>query len=88
MPDSRPPAGFEPLATCPKAKRGRYGARAARAHVGFRAAVELKCLDCVSWDRPEAVRCQIRSCQLWAANRSIFGVPEEAEAESAGVADA
>ncbi len=78
MPDSRPPAGFEPLATCPKSKRTRYGARGARAHVGFRAAVELKCLDCVSWDRPEATRCQIRKCPLWAANRSIFGVPDEA----------
>jgi hypothetical protein len=81
MADQRPPARFEPLATCPKTKRGRYAARAARAHVGFRAAVELKCLDCVSWERPEATRCQIRTCALWAANRSIFGVPEEADGQ-------
>ena len=88
MRDPQPPAGFDPLKTCPSEKRARYAARAARAHVGYRAAVELMCLSCVAWDRPEATRCQIKGCPLYALNRALFGVSGDAGAESEPAADA
>ena len=66
-------AKFEPLQTCPKKERPRWERRAAVADTQPMRAIELKCLDCSSWSRPEAVRCEIRRCALWAFNRRIFG---------------
>ena len=66
-------AGFEPLRTCPKEQRGRWERRAAVAHSQPMRAIELKCLDCAAWYRPEAARCDVTSCPLWAFNRRIFG---------------
>ena len=67
------PAGFEPLLTCPKDKRRRWERRAAVADTQPMRAIELKCLDCCAWSRPEAARCETRGCALWALNRRIFG---------------
>ena len=67
------PTGFEPLQTCPKELRQRWQRRAASAHTQPMRAIELKCLDCAAWYRPEAARCEIRGCALWAFNRRIFG---------------
>ena len=68
---------FQPLRTMPadvpKAHRRFWEKLAAQAETSYRAAVTLKCLDCVAWDRPEAVRCEISGCPLWAFNRRIFG---------------
>ena len=66
-------AGFEPLQTCPKEQRLRWERRAAVAHSQPMRAIELKCMDCVAWYRPEAIRCEIQGCPLWAFNRRIFG---------------
>ncbi len=71
------PEGFDPMATCPAEKRARYAARAARAHQ-YAAAVELKCLECVSWERKEAALCQIKGCPLYALNRARYGGDSEA----------
>jgi len=65
--------GFEPLKTCPKELRSRWERRAAVADTQPMRAIELKCLDCAAWERPEAVRCEISGCSLWAFNRRIFG---------------
>lgn len=67
------PAEFEPLQTCPKELRQRWQRRAAVADTQPMRAIELKCLDCAAWYRPEAARCEIRGCALWAFNRRIFG---------------
>jgi hypothetical protein len=36
-------------------------------------AIELKCLECCAWSRPEASRCEITGCPLWAMNWRLFG---------------
>ncbi len=64
---------FEPLGTCPKDMKKRWQKKANRAHTSFKAAIELKCLECTAWDRKEAVNCFVTSCPLHAFNRSIFG---------------
>ena len=65
-------AAFEPLATCPPAAQGRYDRRAGLAADQPMRAIEVKCVECCGWSRPEAARCDIRSCPLWAMNRRIF----------------
>ncbi len=67
------PAGFEPRQTCPEKLRPRWERRAAVAHAQPMKAIELKCLECCCWSRPEAARCRIPGCPLWALNRRIFG---------------
>ena len=37
-----------------------------------RAAIELKRLDCCAWERPEAVRCEIHACALFALSSKVF----------------
>lgn len=68
--------GFRPLATCPSSvpptKRRRWEALGRQAGKRYRAAVELKCLECCAWSRPEARRCEIQSCALWAISARIF----------------
>ena len=51
-----------------------------RAPTSYRAAVELKCLDCCAWERIEARKCEIRGCPLWAASRRIFARSKRSEA--------
>ncbi len=65
-------AGFEPLATCPPAARTRFNRRGRLAADQPMRAIELKCLDCCGWSRPEATRCEIRGCPLWLMNRRVF----------------
>ena len=65
---------FRPLAMCPEDARSRFERRARLAgDRSMRAAIELKCIDCCGWSRPEAARCEIRTCPLYAMNRRIFG---------------
>jgi hypothetical protein len=70
-------ARFQPLATLPDAAppsyRRRWERLASQADKSYRAAVELKCLECCTWHRSEVKRCQIRSCPLWGTARRIFG---------------
>jgi hypothetical protein len=70
-------AGFEPLATvlsdAPASYRRRWERLASQATSSYRAAVELKCCECVAWQRVEAKRCEIRSCPLWVLSGRIFG---------------
>ena len=71
---------FRPIATMPKdvpeTKRIRWEKLAKIADRAF-PAIELHCLDCVCWNRPEAADCQISSCSLWLLNRRIFKVKNE-----------
>ena len=71
-PSSDNEGGFSPLATCPKQSDERFRRRGELAATSYRAAVELKCLECCAWDRPEAKRCRILSCPLWAISGRIF----------------
>jgi hypothetical protein len=67
---------FQPLALLPpdvpQRWKAHYQKLAARSAGSYRAAVTLKCLECVAWYRPEAARCEIATCPLWALNRRIF----------------
>lgn len=68
--------GFKPLALAPDdvpyaSKMMRLGAAAAKG--SYKAACELKCMDCCAWDRKEVVKCEVRECPLWAINRKLFG---------------
>lgn len=67
-------SGANPLlATCPPRQRKRYSRTAQEALAGrYRAAVKIKCLECVAWEYSEAKRCVIRGCGLHALNRRIF----------------
>ncbi len=70
-------SGFEPLATlprdAPRSYRHRWERLANEARTSYRAAVELKCLECCSWQRAEVKRCDITGCPLWALSCRIFG---------------
>ena len=66
------PAGFDPLALAPGRATARYEKSALLAHQQPRAAIKLKCLDCVGWEYAAAKRCEIRSFPLWGLNRRIF----------------
>jgi hypothetical protein len=73
-PDRRPaPVSGDPLATCPRSLRARWARRAEAARRSYRAAVELKCLECCAWDRPKAKRCEIHGCPLWEIACRNFG---------------
>ena len=86
VPAARPPesegiastqGGFSTLSTLPSnvpfSYRRRWERLAARAATSYRAAVELKCLECCAWERTEAKRCALNGCPLWALCRRIFG---------------
>jgi hypothetical protein len=60
------------LATCPEQSADRFRRRAERAATSYQAAVELKCLECCAWERPEVKRCEIVGCPLWSLSRGIF----------------
>ena len=76
--------GFQPLSNLPQGVPRRWRAHwrklAGRAATSYRAAVELKCLDCCAWQRTEARRCEIRGCPLWAVSKRIFGTCTRSEA--------
>ena len=79
-PSSTNEDGFQPLAMCPAEERQRYQRRAQLAgEQSMRAAIELKCIDCCGWSRPEAASCEIRTCPLWRMNRRVFGGPPESK---------
>jgi hypothetical protein len=67
---------FQPLSSLPENVPRRWKSHwlklAGQAATSYRAAVELKCLDCCAWQRTEARSCEIRGCPLWAVNRRIF----------------
>ena len=69
-------AEFRPLetlpCTVPSSFRRRWERLAGKAGTSYRAAVELKCLECCCWQRAEAKSCQITGCALWGLNRRIF----------------
>ena len=71
-PSSDNERGFSPLATCPKESVERFRRRGELAATSYGAAVELKCFECCTWDRPEAKRRQIVSCPLWEISGRIF----------------
>ena len=52
---------FQPLRTLPadvpKGHRRYWKKLAAQAHTSYMAAIQLKCLDCAAWNRPEAAHC-------------------------------
>ena len=68
---------FQPLATLPRDVPGSYRRRwerlATQATTSYRAAVELKCLECCCRERTEVKRCDITGCPLWALSCRIFG---------------
>lgn len=85
-------SAFGPLSTLPKgddavppSKRRRWERLATEADRSYRAAVELKCLDCVCWVRTEARDCRATGCALWAISRRIFpqSAADEGEESSA-----
>ena len=69
-------AKFHPLETLPddvpRSYRRRWERLATTAASSYRAAVELKCLDCCAWQRAEAKHCEITGCPLWALSSRIF----------------
>ena len=90
--------GFQPLSNLPQNVPRRWRSHwlklADQATTSYRAAVELKCLDCCAWQRTEARRCEIRGCPLWAVSRRIFGRSsgsesrrEQAQARASGRAN-
>ena len=66
------PEGFDPLGMAPPAEADRYRKLGDRAHQAPMVAIKAKCLECCAWSYPEAARCEIRTCPLWALNRWIF----------------
>jgi len=76
-------SGFQPLFSLPQDVPRRWKDHwlklAERAITSYRAAVELKCLDCCAWHRTEARSCEIRECPLWAMSRKIFGSSARSE---------
>jgi hypothetical protein len=70
-------ASLQPLATLPDSAppsyRRRWERLAAKATTSYRAAVELKRLECCVWQRSEVKRCQIDECVHWAVARRVFG---------------
>lgn len=75
------PVGLLP-ARVPKRWRDYWVKLGEEAHHRYRAAVELKCVECCAWDRVEAKACDIVTCPLWALNRRIFGRDGEEDGES------
>jgi hypothetical protein len=74
---------FQPLSSLPENVPRRWRSHwlklAGLAASSYRAAVQLKCLDCCAWQRTEARRCEIRGCPLWAVSGRIFGRSSRAE---------
>jgi hypothetical protein len=68
------------LETCPPERRDRWRKKAERVGTSGRAAIELKCLECCAWDRPEAKRCAIRSCAIWPISSRIFSRASSSDA--------
>ncbi len=70
-------ARFDPLANMPAdlpaTRQRRCRKLAEKADHQYRAAVELKCIECCAWQRSEVKRCAVRSCPLWLLRRRIFG---------------
>jgi len=70
-------SGFQPLSSLPESVPRRWWSHwlklGGQAATSYRAAVELKCLDCCAWQRTEARRCEIQGCPLWAVSGRIFG---------------
>jgi len=70
-------SGFQPLSSLPENVPRRWRSHWLKlgglAATSYRAAVELKCLDCCAWQRTEAQGCEIRGCPLWAVSGRIFG---------------
>ena len=68
---------FKPLETMPAdvpaTKKRRWTRLASEAPHSYRAAAELMCLSCTSWQRVEVKRCAITACPLWAVSCRIFG---------------
>lgn len=68
---------FQPLGLMPRGvpwtKRRRWESLGGKAQRQAFAAIELKCLECCAWVRPDAKACQIGTCPLWALNQRIFG---------------
>ncbi len=77
-------SGFLPLSNLPqdvpRRWRNHWLKVADRAATSYRAAVELKCLECCAWQRTEAGTCEIRGCPLWAVGRRIFRTSTRSEA--------
>ncbi len=65
-------AGFDPLYMCPPNVRSRFERRAKLAAEQPMRAIELKCIECCGWSRPDAAGCEIRTCPLWAIAQQIF----------------
>jgi len=76
--------GFQPLfnlpQNVPRRWRNHWRKLAGQATTSYRAAVELKCLECCAWQRTEARRCEIRGCPLWTVSRRIFRSSTRSEA--------
>jgi hypothetical protein len=76
--------GFQPLSNLPRDVPRRWRDHwlkvADQVNSSYRAAVELKCLDCCAWQRTEVQRCEIRGCPLWAVSQRIFGRSSRSEA--------
>ena len=77
-------SGFQPLfnlpQNVPRRWRNHWRKLADQAATSYRAAVELKCLECCAWQRTEARRCEIRGCPLWTVSRRIFRSSTRSEA--------
>ena len=78
-------SGFQPLSSLlenvPQRWRSHWLKLGGRAATSYRAAVELKCLDCCAWQRTETRSCEIRGCPLWAVSGRIFGRSSRSEGQ-------
>ena len=77
-------SGFQPLSKLPqdvpRRWRDHWMKLADQATSSYRAATELKCLECCAWRRTEARSCEIRGYPLWAVGKRILGTSARSEA--------
>jgi len=77
-------SGFQPLSKLPqdvpRRWRDHWMKLADQATSSYRAAAELKCLECCAWRRTEARSCEIRGYPLWAVGKRILGTSARSEA--------
>jgi hypothetical protein len=77
-------SGFQPLSKLPqdvpRRWRDHWMKLADQATSSYRAAAELKCLECCAWRRTEARSCDIRGYPLWAVGERILGTSARSEA--------
>jgi hypothetical protein len=76
---------FNPMGMVPKditaSRKSALKKLGTRAKTSYKAAVILKCLECVAWYRPEILHCKIFTCPLYAVSVKIYGRKTDGDSE-------